>query len=123
MAASASACALAAAVPAASAHYKPRGKDCGTISFQDQTDNGASSIYAKRVKCRTARRIVRAYNRGNESPRGFTCTERPHEPNGLAHRDIKCTRDGGTRRVTFAIFASLPANGYQRLRWPPHCCS
>jgi hypothetical protein len=97
---------LALAVPAgASAHYKARGKDCGTIQFQAQTDNGASAIYAKRVKCRTARRIVRAYNRGNESPRGFNCRERSHDPaNGLAHRDVKCTRDGGTRRVTFAIY-------------------
>ena len=93
---------LALAAPAASAHYKPRGKDCGSIQFQAQTDSGASDIYAKRVKCRTARRIVRAYHRGNESPRGFTCRSRQHDA-GLSHSDVKCTRDGGRRRVTFAI--------------------
>jgi hypothetical protein len=94
---------LALAAPAASAHYKARGKHCGSIQFQAQTDSGASAIYAKDVKCRTARRIVRAYHRGNESPLGFTCRSRDHDPAyGLAHTDVKCTR-AGYRRVTFAI--------------------
>ncbi len=94
---------VAVAAPAASAHYKPRGKDCGSIQFQPQTDNGASAIRARHVKCRTARRIVRAYHRGNTSPRRFTCTGRAHDPSyGLGHRDVKCTR--GERRVTFALY-------------------
>ena len=94
---------LALAVPAAGAHYKPRGKSCGSVAFQDQTDCGASAIYAKSVKCRTARRMVREYHNGDRSPRGFSCVRRSHDPtNGLAHTDVKCTRDG-YRRVTFAL--------------------
>jgi hypothetical protein len=92
--------ALAVAVPAAGAHYAPR--DCGSIRFQPQTDSGASAIHVTHVKCRTARAIVRAYHRGNRSPRGFRCVSRSHVPaGGLAHTDVKCTR--GERRVTFAL--------------------
>ncbi len=95
-----SAGALAVVVPAAGAHYAPR--DCGSIRFQAQTDSGASAIHATHVKCRTARAIVRAYHRGNKSPRGFRCVSRNHDPaGGLAHTDVKCTR--GERRVTFAL--------------------
>lgn len=96
--------ALAAAVPA-SAHYRAVGKDCGSIQFTPQTDEGASDIYAKNVKCRTARRIVRAVKRGNDSPLGFRCRDRAHDPsNGLGHSDIKCTRAGGFRRVSWASY-------------------
>jgi hypothetical protein len=96
--------ALAAiAAPAAMAHYPARGKACKPIQFQAQTDSGASGIYAKRVKCRTARRMVRAYHNGDKSPRDFSWRSRAHDdPQGLAHRDVKCTR--GERRVTFALY-------------------
>ena len=93
---------LAVASPA-SAHYRSVGKSCGSIQFTPQSDDGASSIYASRVTCHTARRIVRAVRRGNESPLGFDCRGRGHDPrNGLAHNDVICTR--GSRRVTWAAF-------------------
>lgn len=92
--------ALVTAVPA-SAHYRSVGKHCGAIAFTPQTDEGASAIYAKRVKCRNARRIVRAYRRGNESPLDFTCRSRRHDPEGgLAHTDVVCRR--ANRRVSWA---------------------
>ncbi len=88
------------AVPA-SAHYKPVGKNCGAIAFTPQTDEGASDIRAKRVKCRVARRMVRAYHDGDVAPRDFTCRSRPHDPDdGLAHRDVVCRRGG--KRVSWA---------------------
>jgi hypothetical protein len=90
------------AVPAAGAHYAPHGRDCGSIVFQPQTDSGATAIRATRVKCRNARRIVRAWHRGNHNPLRFHCRSRDHDPaNGLAHTDVKCTRSN--RRVTFAV--------------------
>jgi hypothetical protein len=94
--------ALVTAVPA-SAHYRSIGKHCGSIQFTPQSDDGASSIYAKNVKCRTARRIVRAVRRGNASPLDFTCRSRGHDPrNGLAHSDVVCTR--ANRRVSWAAY-------------------
>jgi hypothetical protein len=87
--------------PAASAHYPAKGKDCGSIQFEPQTDHGSSDIRAKRTSCRTARRIVRKWDKGNKSPLGFTCRARSHDEQ-LAHSDVKCTR--GNRRVTFAAF-------------------
>ena len=95
---------LLAAVPA-SAHYRAVGNDCGAIQFTPQTDDGADDIYAKNVKCRTARRIVRAYRRGNRTPLEFRCRGRAHDPsNGLGHRDVVCTRAGGFRRVSFGLY-------------------
>jgi hypothetical protein len=91
---------LLAAAPA-SAHYKPRGKDCGAIAFTPQTDEGASDIHAKNITCKRARRIVRIWHNGDESPRDFTCRARDHDdPNGLAHQDVVCRR--GERRVSWA---------------------
>ena len=96
--------ALAAAVPA-SAHYRAVGKNCGSIQFTPQTDDGAGEIYAKNVSCRNARRIVRAHRRGNESPLDFRCRGRAHDPsNGLGHRDVLCTRAGGFRRVSWGRY-------------------
>jgi hypothetical protein len=94
--------ALVTASPA-SAHYRPVGKDCGSIAFTPQTDEGASAIRAKNVKCSTARRIVRAVRRGNNSPLDFTCRSRDHDPRrGLAHTDVVCTR--ANRRVSWAAY-------------------
>ena len=91
---------LLAAAPA-SAHYRAVGKDCGAIAFTPQTDEGASDIYAKNTSCRKARRVVRAWHRGDESPRRYTCRARDHDdPQGLAHQDVVCRR--GNRRVSFA---------------------
>jgi hypothetical protein len=93
---------LAAAVPA-SAHYRGVGKRCGSIQFTPQSDDGASAIRAKNVSCRRARRIVRAIRRGNNSPFGYNCRGRGHDPaNGLAHTDVICTK--GDRRVTWAAY-------------------
>jgi hypothetical protein len=101
--------ALSAAVAAlllssvASAHYKPRGKDCGSIAFTPNSDDGSSEIRAKGTSCRRARKIVRRWERGNKSPFGYTCRDRAHDPaEGLAHSDVKCTR--GDKRVTWAAF-------------------
>ena len=96
-----------AVVPAApaSAHYDDVGKPCRAIMFEPNTDSGASDIYAKNVKCRTARRLVRAYRNGDRSPLEFRCRGRAHDPtNGLGHRDVVCTRAGGFRRVSFALY-------------------
>jgi hypothetical protein len=95
---------VAGAVPAvtADAHYKPVGKDCGKVVFTPDSDDASSDIRAKGTSCRTARRIVKSYRRGNKSPLGFRCRARNHDNNNLAHSDVKCTRDG--KRVTFAAF-------------------
>ena len=90
---------LAIAAPAGAHYSNPGAKSCGFIVFTPQTDDGASAIRAKGTSCRTARRIVRAINRGNDSPLGFRCRDRGHDA-GLAHADVKCTR--GSRVVTYA---------------------
>jgi hypothetical protein len=93
---------LVASVPA-SAHYRGVGKRCGSIVFTPQSDDAASSIRAKNVTCRRARRIVRAIRRGNNSPFDYNCRGRGHDPsNGLAHTDVICTK--GDRRVTWANY-------------------
>jgi hypothetical protein len=90
---------LAAAAPAG-AHYPNRGaKDCGFIIFTPQSDDGASAIMARNVSCKTARRIVKAINRGNSRPFGFRCKSRVHDFQ-LAHADVRCKK--GSRVVTFA---------------------
>ena len=90
---------LAVAAPAG-AHYSNSGaKDCGFIVFTPQSDDGASSIMAKNLSCKKARRIVRAINRGAESPFGFSCKSRSHDFQ-LAHADVRCKR--GSRVVTYA---------------------
>jgi hypothetical protein len=91
---------MAAAAPA-SAHYtNPGSKYCGYIVFTPQSDDGASGIEAKRVACKTARRIVKAVERGNARPFGFACRSRAHDdPKFIAHSDIRCKR--GTRVVTW----------------------
>ena len=90
---------LSVAAPAG-AHYKnPGAKNCGYIVFTPQTDDGASSIRAKNVSCKKARRIVRVINRGNDRPFNFRCTSRGHDA-GLAHADVRCKR--GSRVVTYA---------------------
>ena len=95
--------AFAVAAAPASAHYKPRGTDCGHIVFTPQTDEGSSEIRAKGTSCKTARKLVRAWHRGNKSPLDFNCRSREHDhPSQLAHNDVLCTR--GERRVTFAAY-------------------
>ncbi len=89
------------AVPSAGAHYKPKGKRCGTIVFTPNSDHASSSIRAKRTTCRKARRIVRKWERGNRSPLRFECRSR-EDDDALSHRDVKCTR--GKKRVTFAAY-------------------
>src|SRR5215218_9129743 len=91
----------AAAAPAG-AHYDNVGaRDCGVIVFTPQSDDGASAIRARGVSCRTARRIVKAVDRGNKSPLGFSCKSRGHDPaNFIAHDDFRCKR--GSRVVTWA---------------------
>ena len=92
---------LAVAAPAGAHYSNPGAKDCGVIVFTPQSDDGASSIMARNLSCNKARRIVRAINRGNERPFGFTCTSRGHDPaNFIAHADIRCKR--GSRVVTWA---------------------
>jgi hypothetical protein len=90
---------LAVAAPAGAHYSNPGAKDCGFIVFTPQTDDGASSIMAKNLSCAKARRIVRAINRGNEKPFGFTCKSRSHDFQ-LAHADVRCKR--GSRVVTYA---------------------
>jgi hypothetical protein len=85
--------------PAGSAHYPAKGKDCGSITFQPQTDHGAFGIYAKGTSCKKARRLVRRWEAGDETPRNYTCRERLHDEQ-LSHTDVKCKR--GNRRVSFA---------------------
>jgi hypothetical protein len=98
------AAALLVAVPVldAGAHYKPVGKDCGVVVFTPQSDDASSDIRARGTSCRTARRIVKSWERGNRSPLRFRCRARAHEGNDLAHQDVKCTRTG--KRVTFAAY-------------------
>ena len=56
-----------------------RTRDCGRVGFEPDSDNLASSITAKRVRCRTARRVARgARDSGPTDPepysaRGFRC--------------------------------------------------
>lgn len=90
---------LAAAAPAGAHYGNPGANDCGFIAFTPQTDDGASAIRATGVSCRTARRIVKAINRGQERPLGFSCKSRGHDA-GLAHADVRCKR--GSRLVTYA---------------------
>jgi hypothetical protein len=96
--------ALLAAPGTAGAHYMPAGMNCGTITFTPNTDAGASSIYAKGTSCRTARRIVKSFARGNTRPLGFTCAARARTDGDgaleLAHDDVRCKR--GKKMVTFA---------------------
>jgi hypothetical protein len=93
---------MAMAVPAASAHYKRHGKACGSVVTTPNSDDGASAIRASGVRCRTARRVARRFERGIENPLGFTCRSRSHDGANLAHRDVKCVR--GDARVTFAAY-------------------
>jgi hypothetical protein len=96
------ACCAGATALDAGAHYRAVGKDCGKIVFTPQSDDASTDIRAKGTSCRKARRIVKAWRRGNKSPLGFRCRARNHDKNTLAHSDVKCTRDG--KRVTFAAF-------------------
>src|SRR4051794_9458847 len=91
---------MAAATPA-SAHYtNPGSKYCGFILFTPNSDDGASGIEAKRVSCKTARRMVKAVDRGNARPFGFTCKSRAHDDaRFIAHSDWRCKR--GKRVVTW----------------------
>lgn len=92
---------LAVAAPAG-AHYSNAGaKDCAAIFFTPESDDGASAIRVKDASCRTARRIIKAVDRGNDSPLGFSCKSRAHDA-GLAHADVRCKR--GSRVVTYARF-------------------
>jgi hypothetical protein len=93
--------AVAAAVDAG-AHYRPVGKNCGTVVFTPRSDDASSAIRARGTSCRTARRIVKSWERGNRRPLGFRCRARNHDGDNLAHADVKCTRDG--KRVTFAAY-------------------
>jgi hypothetical protein len=102
LAAAIATCAAVAPAIEAGAHYRPVGKDCGKVVFTPQSDDASSAIRAKGTSCRTARRIVKAWRRGNRSPLDFRCRARNHDNNNLAHADVKCTRDG--KRVTFAAF-------------------
>ena len=90
---------LAAAAPAGAHYYNPGAKDSGFIVFTPQTDDGASSIMAKNLSCKKARRLVKVLNRGDSTPLGFRCRSRSHDA-GLAHADVRCKR--GSRVVTFA---------------------
>jgi len=90
---------LAAAAPAGAHYDNPGAKDCGFIVFTPQTDDGASSIMAKNLSCKKARRIVKAINRGSSRPFGFRCKSRAHDFQ-LAHADVRCKR--GNRVVTYA---------------------
>jgi hypothetical protein len=91
----------AVTAPSASAHYAPVGKHCGRIVFTPQSDDAASSIRAKRVTCRKARRLVRKFRRGDRTPFRFRCRARQHNAN-LSHLDVKCTR--GRKRVSWAAY-------------------
>ena len=93
---------LAVSAPLAQAHYKNNGKRCGSVATTPNTDDGASSIRATYTSCRTARRVARAWERGNRSPLNFTCRSRRHDGASLAHRDVRCTRGEGY--VSFAAF-------------------
>src|ERR687898_394520 len=86
---------FAAAVPAASAHYKRHGKACGSVVTTPNTDDGASAIRATYTSCRTARRVARRWERGIRNPLSSTCRSRSHDGAVLAHRDVRCTRGEG----------------------------
>ena len=92
---------LLAIAPPAGAHYKNTGaKYCGYITFERNTDSGASGIEAKGTACKKARRMARAVQKGNRRPFGYLCRGRSHDSaRFIAHRDWKCTRDGN--RVTW----------------------
>ena len=91
---------LAVAAPAGAHYTNPGAKYCGFIVFTPNSDDGASGIEAKRVSCRTARRIVKAVDRGNARPFGFSCKARQHDdPLFIAHSDFRCKR--GNRVVTW----------------------
>lgn len=94
----------AAAAAPAGAHYREIGRDCGQVGFEPNTDFAAGDIHASRVRCRTARRLVRRYTvAGDRTPLDFRCRSRTHDPDdGLAHSDVVCKR--GTRRVSWAAF-------------------
>ena len=90
---------LAVAAPAGAHYSNPGARDCGFIVFTPQSDDGASSIMAKNLSCKKARRLVKALNRGASKPLGFTCKSRSHDFQ-LAHADVRCKRS--SRVVTFA---------------------
>ena len=94
--------AFAAVVPASEAHYRNNGKSCGSVATTPYTDDGASAIRATFTSCRTARRVARAWERGDRSPLSFRCRSRRHDGIALAHRDVRCTRGEGY--VTFAAY-------------------
>jgi hypothetical protein len=98
--AAAAAILLSAAAPAG-AHYTNSGSSyCGFIVFTPNSDDAASGIEAKGVSCRTARRMVKAVDRGNARPFGFRCKARAHDdPMFIAHSDVRCKR--GRRVVTW----------------------
>jgi hypothetical protein len=91
--AAAAAILLPVAAPA-SAHYtNPGSKYCGFIVFTPNSDDAASGIEAKRVSCKSARKIVKAINRGNARPLGFSCKSRTHDdPMFIAHSDWRCKK-------------------------------
>jgi hypothetical protein len=98
--AAAAALLLTAAAPAGAHYTNPGSKYCGFIVFTPNTDDGASGIEGKRVACKTARRMVKAVDRGNTKPFGFTCRSRVHDdPMFIAHSDWRCKR--GNRVVTW----------------------
>lgn len=86
---------FAAAAPAG-AHYKnPGSKYCGYITFQKNTDSGASGIESKGASCKTARRMARAVQKGKRRPFGYTCKSRGHDSRKfIAHRDWRCKKGG-----------------------------
>ena len=90
--------ALLAALLLVPAGAEAKTRSCGSIGFEEQTDNGVFGITATGVGCRTARRVARAAeDHGiDDAPyryraAGFACRGRLVEQ-GLTMVRYRCTK-------------------------------
>jgi hypothetical protein len=57
---------------------------------------GAQAVWARRVSCRTARRVVRLLVAGRAAPTGWACSYTPYNP-------ASCRAPGGRRIETLTV--------------------
>ena len=99
-------CLLVLAAPAASGAAStgvPTGRPCGAVAVPAEPSNfgygpavGAHAIWARRVSCRSARKVVRLLVGGAPVTRGWTCTYVPFNP-------ISCRDSRGGRIETLTV--------------------
>lgn len=94
---------LAAAAPSAAAKYH---RCAGTFGPRGEPGQGFfHAIRAKRVRCRTARRIIRAYLRSGMTTRpkrvrGYSCRVRVGTPSDPEEGKLRCVRGSRAIRAT-----------------------